>query len=99
SFEHDDIEHPCALIEWFDVEGTSPDEDTGFWVVKPEYTLDGSREVSVISLGSILRNAHLMPVFGHEFLPVDFHFSYTLDSFCSFFVNKYIDYHSNLIAF
>ncbi|KDQ17677.1 hypothetical protein BOTBODRAFT_105623, partial [Botryobasidium botryosum FD-172 SS1] len=93
------FEHSCALIEWFTVDGMSPDEDTGLWVVRPDHAPDGSCKVSVVSLGSILRNTHLMPVFGHEPLPAGFHFLYTLDSFSSFFVDKYIDYHANLIAF
>ena len=35
SFTHDDVEYPCALIEWYDRIADSPDEDTGMWIVKP----------------------------------------------------------------
>lgn len=99
SIQHDDIQYSCALIEWFNIFGNSPDEDTGMWVVQPRHNPDGSRSTSVVNVRSIVRNSHLMPIFGEDFLPYNFHFSHTLDAFASFFVNKYVDYHSNFIAF
>lgn len=99
SIRHDDIQYSCALIEWFTLFGDSADRDTGMWVVQPEYSPDGSRSASVVDVGSIVRNSHLMPVFGEELLPFNIHFSHTLDIFASFFVNKYVDYHSNFLAF
>ena len=50
------------------------------------------RLTTVIHLDSFLRGAHLLPVFnGAMHLPVDFHFSYTLNVFEAYFVNKYAD--------
>ncbi|KDQ05944.1 hypothetical protein BOTBODRAFT_60809 [Botryobasidium botryosum FD-172 SS1] len=98
SFVHSSKTYPCALVEWFTTVGDSPDTDTGMWLVEPEYE-EGDRAISVIHLDSVIRNAHLLPFFGPNFLPTDFHFSYSLDSFRAFFVNKYIDYHANTIAF
>ncbi|EDR05786.1 uncharacterized protein LACBIDRAFT_302507 [Laccaria bicolor S238N-H82] len=43
--------------------------------------------------------AHLLPVFGRDVLPFDFHFSYSLDAFESYYVNKYADHHSHEICF
>ncbi|KAH9918786.1 uncharacterized protein B0H18DRAFT_957786 [Fomitopsis serialis] len=36
-----------------------------------------------------------MTVYGDVSMPIDFHFSYTLDAFESFYVNNYSDYHSH----
>lgn len=99
SIQHDDIRYSCALIQWFTIFGDSADRDMGMWVVQPEYNPNGSPSASVVDVGSIVRNSHLMPVFGEELLPLNIHFSYTLDIFSSFFVNKYVDYHSNFLAF
>jgi hypothetical protein len=35
SFNHDGVEYPCALVEWFKKVGRSPDVYTGMWVVEP----------------------------------------------------------------
>ena len=43
-------------------------------------------------LDSILRGAHLLPAFGEAtHLPADFHFSYSLDVFEAYYINKYAD--------
>ncbi|KAF9486187.1 hypothetical protein BDN70DRAFT_846650 [Pholiota conissans] len=100
SFKHDDITYPCALVQWFSAVGDRPDEETGMWIVEPD--LRGNRRsLEVIHLDTILRGAHLMPVAGSGFLPTDrrFDFSKSLDSFYSFYVNKYIDYHAHEVAF
>jgi hypothetical protein len=67
-------------------------------VVRPDSTC-GIRDRSVLHLDSFLRGAHLIPVYGDEALPVDFHYSYSLDAFQAFYVNKFIDHHANEIAF
>ncbi|KAJ7577184.1 hypothetical protein C8J56DRAFT_1007251 [Mycena floridula] len=75
-------EIPCALINWF-ITSEEPDEDTGMWVVKPEYQ-GSSRTIQVIHLDSIAR-----------FLPMDFSYDLALDSFKCFFANKYVDHHAH----
>jgi len=99
SFAHRKTRYPCALVEWFLVVGDQPDDLTGLWVVEPDVDESGRRATSVIHLDSIVRAAHLLPVFGEGFIPVDFDFSYSLDAFQSFYVNKYADHHANEIAF
>ena len=43
-------------------------------------------------LDSILRGAHLLPAFGEvTHLLADFHFSYSLDMFEAYYINKYAD--------
>jgi hypothetical protein len=53
----------------------------------------GSRRLTtVVHLDTFLRGAHVLPVFdGTTRLPVDFHYSYSLDAFEAFFINKYAD--------
>ena len=68
------------------------------WVVQPDI-IRGRRKKSVLHLDTFYRGAHLIPVYGKEKLPVGFHFSYSLDAFRAFYVNKYIDHHANEIAF
>lgn len=55
--------------------------------------------IAIISAGTILRSAHLIPVYGDGFIPVGLQFSDSLDKFDKFFVNKYIDHHAYEIAF
>ncbi len=90
SFEYDNVYYPCALVEWF--RNVGPDPVTGMWVVRPDVAC-GRRVRSVIHLDILIRAAHLIPVFD---LPVrhDLHFSQSLDSFDTYYVNKYIDYHT-----
>ena len=89
SFEYDGVFYPCALVEWFTKLGFDP--VTGLWVVRPDITR-GKRDRTVVHLDSFLRGAHLIPVYGNQKLPVDFHYSYSLDVFKAFYVNKYIDH-------
>jgi len=96
SFEYDGESYPCALVEWFGRVGCDP--VTGLWMVCPDITR-GQRDISVLHVDAFLRSAHLIPVYGSEKLPLDFHYSYSLDAFNTFYVNKYIDHHANEIAF
>ena len=60
--------------------------------MKPDIT-QGQQDVLVIHLDSFFRGTHLLPIFdGDQFLHHSFHHSYTLDSFHSHVVNKYIDH-------
>jgi hypothetical protein len=101
SFEHDHTHYPCALVDWFKKVGLDP--VTGMWVVRPDIVQRGRRpeepERSVLHLDSFLRAAHLIPVFGKDKVPRDFHFTFSLDSFKAYYVNKYIDHHANEVAF
>ena len=96
SFTHNDIEYPCALIEWYDCIADSPDEDTGMWIVKP--VPDNS---AIIHLDSILCCTHLIPVFGQNFVDrsLGLTFSDSLDAFLFYYVNKYVDHHMHKIVF
>lgn len=94
SFTADDVQYSCALVHWFSRASTESDEDTGMWVVEPDRHSDGSPVCQVIHLDTILRAAHLLPVFGKEELSEDFNFTDTLDAFNMYYVNKFADHHT-----
>ncbi|KAG2110399.1 uncharacterized protein F5147DRAFT_745329 [Suillus discolor] len=98
SFKHNGVLYPCAFVHWFKHVHNSRDENTGMWVVEPETCEDGTRFASVIHLDCIFRAAHLMPVFGHEFVPTYLSYTQTLDAFRTYYVNKYIDHQAFEIA-
>lgn len=98
SFMHRGVQYPCALVEWFRSVGDEPDATTGMWRVEPEF-VGQDKDMSVLHLDTFLRGAHLIPIFGPDPLPLDFRYSYSLDAFKAFYVNKYIDHHANEIVF
>ncbi|KAG1836302.1 hypothetical protein F4604DRAFT_1886122 [Suillus subluteus] len=86
--------YPCVLIQWFDKISDCADEDTGMWMVKPGVLEDGSPNLSVIHIDTVYRAAHLIPVYGPEFIPHTLKFYHSYDVFRSFYVNKYADHHA-----
>lgn len=95
SFTFQDVLYPCALIHWYSLVGLEPDEETRFWVVKPDFKANGSRSLAVVHLKSISRGAHLIGVYGSSFLPEGFHYANSLDLFRAYFVNCYVDHHAH----
>ena len=85
----------CALIHEFCKTYLDPDLDNGMWIVEPDYSNDGYRIMSVVHADSIVRAAHLLPVFKDGSpTPREINFTHTLDTFKAFYLNKYIDYHA-----
>jgi hypothetical protein len=99
SFTFQGVKYPCALVHWFSHVGQSADPGMGMWTVEPDVMDDGAPLAAVIHLDTIIRAAHLLPVFKKEFVPRDLSFSDTLDKFQLFYVNKFIDHHAFEIAF
>jgi hypothetical protein len=99
SFEYRGKKYPCALVRWYLHIGDEPDEDTGMWVVQPESDGDGQPVVSIIHLDCVVRAAHLIGVYGGDFIPRDLHLHESLDFFPLFYVNKFGDHHAFAIAF
>jgi len=99
SFYFEGVTYPCALIHWFATYGDTPDPDNGMWIVEPEYDGNGYRSVSVIHVDTIIRAAHLLPIFDSSPIERSVHYTKTLDAFRAFYVNKYADYHAYEIAF
>jgi hypothetical protein len=99
SINFQDTKYPCALVHWMSRLGDEPDENTGMWTVQPDVDADGSPSMSVIHLDCILRAAHLIGVYDTTPSSKNLEFYHSLDSFESFYVNKFVDYHSFEIAF
>ena len=95
-FKYDNTYYPCTLVDWFKKVGVDP--VMGMWVVCPD-VVHGRWERSVVHLDAFLRAAHLIPVFGTHKVPRNFHFTLSLDTFDAYYVNKYIDHHTNEVAF
>ena len=93
SFTIDGELHQCALVHWFSVSGDQPDPDNGMWVVTPDYS-GSARELAVIHIDSIFRAVHLLPIFDATPLLRTLDYTVTLDNFCGFYINTYIDYHT-----
>lgn len=53
----------------------------------------------MIHVDSIMQSAHLIPIYGANFVPNDLHFTDSLSAFSAFYVNKYSDYHAYRLAF
>ena len=96
SFEYSRVSYPCALVEWFTKIGLDP--VTGLWVVCLNI-MRGEQDRMVVHIDCILRGAHLILVYGNQKMPLDFHYSYSLDAFEAYYVNKYIDHHTNEMVF
>ncbi|MGH7239759.1 MAG: hypothetical protein ACREHG_06790 [Candidatus Saccharimonadales bacterium] len=98
AFDFRGTTYPCALVHWFTTLGDGPDDDTGMWIVQPEVDADGSAVVSIIHLDCIIRAAHLISVYGANFVPRRLQLHQSLDSFKTFYVNKFIDHHAFQLA-
>ncbi|KAG0701249.1 hypothetical protein DFH29DRAFT_982811 [Suillus ampliporus] len=88
----------CAVVHWFAYITDSRDPDTGMYLVAPSSNDDGTPDISIIHIDCIFRAAHLVPLYGANFLPREIgpHDSYNV--FRAFYVNKYADHHSFEVA-
>ncbi len=99
SFVYREIRYDCALIHWFERTAEVEDELTGMWTVEPENDEDDAPHFSVVHIDTILRAAHLIPVYDGTVIDKYHRHETTLDNFNKFFVNKFADHHANEIAF
>jgi hypothetical protein len=90
--------YPCALVHWFYRITEEWDELTGMWMVAPSFNEDGSCDLSIIHIDSIIRSAHLLPIFGMQFIPRGLQFYNSLDVYRGFYVNRFIDHHAFVLA-
>ena len=98
-FAYDNADYECALVRWY-LTSDEPDPSTGLWIVQPESTRRGMRNMSVIHIDSVVRGAHLLPRFPSD-VPVyrEVNYMNVLDVYTSFYINKFIDHHAFEIAF
>lgn len=99
-FTHLAETYPCALIQWYSTVGAAPCDQTGLWMVVPDFDREGLPNLEVVHIDCLYRGAHLIGVTGDSRLPIkDFSSSDSLDAYSSFYINKYIDYHAHETAF
>lgn len=91
--------YPCALVQWFSEVDNAPDHDTGMWIVEPDFNDDGSCFTTVIHIDTVMREAHLIPVYGPDFIPLNVTSANSLDTFRCYYVNKFADYHAHRTIF
>ena len=99
SFRHMQKTYKAVLVDWFLWVTEQSDNLTGMWIVAFEENCQGQHIHTVVSLDTILHPAHLISIYEDAMVPIDFHFMHCLDTFCTYYVNKYIDHHSHTIAF
>ncbi|KAG8219268.1 hypothetical protein J3R82DRAFT_109 [Butyriboletus roseoflavus] len=92
------IHYPCAVVHWFNKVDDSPDEDTRMWIIQPSYLHNHTLNFAIIHIDAIYRAAHLIPIYdtSHISQHIKPHNSY--DTFCAFYVNKYVDHHAFELA-
>lgn len=99
SFQAGGRKYPCALIQWYSRVSEEPDAETGMWIVEPDLHTDGSPVRAVIHLDTVVRAAHLIGTYGKDFVPKHITSDNSLDSFHSYYVNKFADHHAFAIAY
>ncbi|KAG2032240.1 hypothetical protein BDR03DRAFT_936086 [Suillus americanus] len=103
--------YPCALVQWFHRITEERDELTGMWMVAPSFNEDGSHDLSIIHIDSIMCSAHLLPIFGTQLIPHGLRFYDSLDLiphglrfydsldvYRGFYVNRFTDHHAFELA-
>jgi len=70
SFKSRGVLYSCALVHWFSRVADEPNENTGMWVVEPDFKLNGSPSMDIIHLDSIVRATHLLGVCGEDYVVV-----------------------------
>ncbi|KIK77473.1 hypothetical protein PAXRUDRAFT_166713 [Paxillus rubicundulus Ve08.2h10] len=106
SFKYDYILYPCVIAFLFNTMGNTPDENTGMWMVHPAFCANHTLNIAMLHidaidklLSAIYHAAHLIPIYGCYFVPMDIKYYHSYDAFHIFYVNKYADHHACEIAF
>ncbi|KAG2127265.1 uncharacterized protein EDB93DRAFT_1257087 [Suillus bovinus] len=93
SFNYRILYYPCTIVHWYSYVHEERDPDTGMYVVMPMTTGDDVPDIAIIHINCIFRAAHLIPVYGLDFIPkISPHNSY--DMFDLYYVNRYADHHA-----
>jgi len=99
SFFFQGEEYQCALIHWFSCIDSEANQDTGMWLVEPEFNAD-EPHIAIVHIDTILRAAHLTPAYQtNQYISRSLTMHDTLDTFKRFYVNKFADHHAFDIAF
>ncbi|KAG1738865.1 uncharacterized protein EDB91DRAFT_1237652 [Suillus paluster] len=84
----------CTVVRWFSYVTDSHDPDTGMYIVAPSTNDNGTPDVSIIHIDCIFHAAHLIPVYGNNFIPCEVTLHNSHNMFHTFYINKYADHHA-----
>ena len=90
--------YPCAVVHWFNRIGDKPDEDTGMWLVCPQFNQQHQCGISIVHIDTIYHAAHLIPMYGKHLVPSNLQPHHSYNRFQLFYVNKFADHHIFEIA-
>jgi hypothetical protein len=94
---------PCVLVHWWEVIGNECDEDTGMWVAQPEFFgIQAEPHIQLVHLDTVLRASHLLPVHSADrehWVPARHDHTKTLDTWETYYINKWVDHNAYTIAF
>ncbi|EIW80446.1 hypothetical protein CONPUDRAFT_57092 [Coniophora puteana RWD-64-598 SS2] len=93
-FSHQGVTYECAVVHWYQYYSNERDDVTGMYIVQPKHNADGSRDISVVDVNSMVRACHLLPVFGKDFISEDMSCHQSYDSFDGYYINRFIDHHA-----
>lgn len=99
SFTFQGIVYPCALVHWFQCVGEAANKDTSTWVVEHELDEDGQPITTVLHLDTIICTAHVIGVYRTTDIDRSILPEHSLNIFCSYYMNRFIDHHVFEIAF
>ena len=93
SFNYAGNDFPVALLWWYTLSEDSGcrDKETGMWLVECKYR-NGGPHLVVVSVGTIFHVVHLLPFFGWERIIWSITQDNSLDSYCMYYVNRYVDH-------
>ncbi|SRR6266702_714945 len=97
-FRYLGVIYPCALVHRFSHISEKPDEDTGMWMVTPDFNCSRNPILTVIHIDCIIRTVHLVLIFGNSFISDYITHDNSLDYFKGFYVNRFVDHHTFDIA-
>jgi hypothetical protein len=96
--KHKEPERSGGAALWYSRVSDVRDEGMGMYIVQPDYNDDGSRMISVVHVAALVRAAHLIPVYGDDFVPENLRHYHSYDVFDHFYVNRHADHHAFEIA-
>ncbi|KAI6019111.1 hypothetical protein EDC04DRAFT_2869953 [Pisolithus marmoratus] len=99
SFRSEGIFYPSAIMQWFDCVGDAPDETTRMWMVWPSFIQNHQCNLAVIHVDSIFCAAHLIPIYGRDFVLQEIAPCHSYDAFNGYYVNKFADHHAFEVAY
>lgn len=96
---HEGVEYPAVIISSFEVIGSCPCELTNMWKVHHDLDTHGQQQLKMVHLDAILHGAHLIGIASSNFVPKEVNHTNALDAFKTFYINKFVDYHTHEITF